>query len=393
MTRSPACRALAAKLALALSLALSLALFLAALPAHAFSVDDLRDPEDGRFDTSRFLLDLKGVLPVPIVITEPALGYGLGLGLLYFRRNAPPPDGPAAVGRHVPPDVTALAGFRTENGSRGGGLGHLGFSRDGQWRYLGAVGRVSLNLDLYADASPVGGPATEGLAYNLDARFLLADVRRRIGDTPWMAGLRYARADAASRFDVTRPPSVPERQLDTTIAGMAVVAEYDGRDNIFTPNRGSRLTLLAHDFGTTWGGDDEFRLYRAALNSHFMLDPRLVLSTRADLRASTGDTPFYARPFIELRGIPALRYQGDRVAVLEVEGRWNLDGRWSLLGFGGVGRAAGAASDLGSAPNRGAAGIGVRYLLARLLGLQAGIDVARGPEENAFYIIVGSAWR
>ena len=32
-------------------------------------------------------------------------------------------------------------------------------------------------------------------------------------------------------------------------------------------------------------------------------------------------------------------------------------------------------------------------LVARALGLRAGIDVARGPEENAFYIIVGSAWR
>ena len=26
-------------------------------------------------------------------------------------------------------------------------------------------------------------------------------------------------------------------------------------------------------------------------------------------------------------------------------------------------------------------------------GLRAGVDVARGPEENAFYIVVGSSWR
>jgi len=39
-----------------------------------------------------------------------------------------------------------------------------------------------------------------------------------------------------------------------------------------------------------------------------------------------------------------------------------------------------------------AGGLGFRYRLARLLGLQAGIDVARGPEDTSFYITVGSAW-
>ena len=37
--------------------------------------------------------------------------------------------------------------------------------------------------------------------------------------------------------------------------------------------------------------------------------------------------------------------------------------------------------------------MGLRYKLASAMGLHAGIDVARGPEESAFYLIVGSAWR
>jgi hypothetical protein len=32
-------------------------------------------------------------------------------------------------------------------------------------------------------------------------------------------------------------------------------------------------------------------------------------------------------------------------------------------------------------------------LVARKLGLSAGLDVARGPEESAFYITAGSSWR
>ncbi|MGN8554614.1 UNVERIFIED_CONTAM: hypothetical protein OHV15_18720, partial [Microbacterium sp. SLM126] len=35
------------------------------------------DPEDGMLDLSDFLLQHKGALPVPAIITEPAIGYGL----------------------------------------------------------------------------------------------------------------------------------------------------------------------------------------------------------------------------------------------------------------------------------------------------------------------------
>ncbi|MGF6545404.1 hypothetical protein [Paraburkholderia youngii] len=34
------------------------------------------DPEDGKLDMSDFLIKYKGALPVPVVITEPAVGYG-----------------------------------------------------------------------------------------------------------------------------------------------------------------------------------------------------------------------------------------------------------------------------------------------------------------------------
>jgi hypothetical protein len=38
------------------------------------------------------------------------------------------------------------------------------------------------------------------------------------------------------------------------------------------------------------------------------------------------------------------------------------------------------------------AGSGFRYLIARQLGLKMGIDVARGPENWAFYIVFGNTW-
>jgi hypothetical protein len=57
------------------------------------------DPEDGKLDMSDFLLNHKGALPVPTIITEPAVGYGFGLGLLFSPnpwRMPPPRPGPVA---------------------------------------------------------------------------------------------------------------------------------------------------------------------------------------------------------------------------------------------------------------------------------------------------------
>ena len=371
--------------------ALAVLLATAALPAAALSLEDFRDPGDGRFDTSRFLLDLNGFLPVPLVVTEPAIGYGGGAALLFFNRNAPAPGESAPAGRFTPPDITAAGGIRTENGTRAGFAGHLGFSRDGNWRYLGGVARASLNLGYFLD-SPLPGGGGE-IDYNLEADFVVAEARRRIAGSDWHAGLRYLRADTSSRFDRGTPGEVPARDLDVTLAGLALVVEYDDRDSIFTPGSGTRLQLQATDFDPRYGGDSSFRLFKAAANSYAKPHRDVVLGARLDFRGSSGDTPFYAVPFIELRGIPYLRYQGDRVAVAELEARWNLDGRWSLVGFGGAGRASGREADLGSAETRWAGGVGIRYKLASAMGLHAGIDVARGPEESAFYLIVGSAWR
>jgi hypothetical protein len=39
-------------------------------------------------------------------------------------------------------------------------------------------------------------------------------------------------------------------------------------------------------------------------------------------------------------------------------------------------------------------GVGFRYLLARVLGLRAGLDVAGSSDgDHAVYLVMGSAWR
>ncbi|MFL9584923.1 hypothetical protein [Stenotrophomonas sp. AB1(2024)] len=81
-----------------------------------------KDPHDGHFDMSRWLLDRKGFLPVPVVISDPAVGYGGGVALAFFHR----PEGAALErtatdGRKqmIPPNIYGVAGMKTENDAFG----------------------------------------------------------------------------------------------------------------------------------------------------------------------------------------------------------------------------------------------------------------------------------
>jgi hypothetical protein len=82
----------------------------------------LTDPGDGMLDLSEHLLEHRGILPVPIVITEPAVGYGGGLVGIFFDK----PLGDALktslgeTGKAVPPNITAVGalGTRMEPGAR-----------------------------------------------------------------------------------------------------------------------------------------------------------------------------------------------------------------------------------------------------------------------------------
>jgi hypothetical protein len=83
------------------------------------------DPDDGQFDLSDHLLKHRGLLPVPIIITEPALGYGGGLAALWFKESLADAGarGVAQTGRQAPPAIGALVAFRTQAGSSGGFAG------------------------------------------------------------------------------------------------------------------------------------------------------------------------------------------------------------------------------------------------------------------------------
>jgi hypothetical protein len=208
---------------------------------------------------------------------------------------------------------------------------------------------------------------------------------RRIGESENFLGARWNYIDFEARFDPSgAQPAVVGAGREIRSSGLGLFFEHDSRDNFFTASRGWKAFLEGVFYSPDFGGDEEYQTYRAHAFAYVPITQKLILGGRVDVRAARGDVPFYQLPYIELRGIPALRYQDDETAVIEAELRWNASPRWAFVAFAGHGEAGQSASSWG---------IGFRRLVARRLGIYMGVDAAKGPEETAIYIQAGSAWR
>jgi len=357
------------------------------------------DPKDGALDASNWLVDRKGFLPIPLIITEPAVGFGLGAGLLFFHdsketkeeKQVKKTDGDEKL--KLPPSISAIFGGYTENDSWFIGGGHFGSWYKDRIRYLGGIGKASLNLKFYG---PSGSDLSDrtGLKFNFDTNLLIQEIKFRVKDSKFFIGGRYIFIGTENQFEIDEIiPDIPPVQLESNDSGLGLIVNYDSRDNLFTPNQGYNVSLNAIHFDNAFGGDFNYNYLKLAGLSWWQLFPKTVLGVRADGRFADGDIPFYAVPFIQLRGIPALRYQGKNVIVGEIEPRWDITYRWSLLGFLGSGWANNSLDGVFDTKARVAYGGGFRYLLARRLGLRVGVDIARGPEETAIYLTIGSNWR
>jgi hypothetical protein len=369
---------------------LSTIVLLVASSASAESFFSQFRDDDNWFDVSNFVLESSaGFMPVPILITEPAVGAGVGMAAVFF--HAPEDYSPSDSDEFVLPDLTAVAGAITENGTWFVGGGHMAHWKDDRIRYEGAVGYASANLTFYGLSD--GVQFDDGVAFEMEGFFTQHPISFRWKDSNFFYGISWDYYDLSSEFDLGLGIiGIPPLELDTRISGLDVTFLYDSLDNPFTPNSGIEAEISYGRKDDSIGSDFEFNDLEVDLHGFWKLGSKFVLGVRLDAEDMSGDVPFFLVPFIDLRGIPAMRYQGTSVLVAETEIRWSLHPRIGLVGFIGVGRAADSFSEMSDAPSRVTRGVGVRYAIARKMGMHVGIDVAKGPEDTHWLLTFGQAW-
>lgn len=320
-------------------------------------------------------------------ITEPAVGYGAAAGVAFLSR--PLGDARAGLGR---PNVTFVGGMGTENRTWGGVAGDMRHWLDDRIQTLVGVAYASVKLDFHGlgknsvlEDNPV--------RYTLEPAAIALRARYRFGDTLFWTGLGYAFATTEVLVDAPEEAaSIPDYDKRSRVGGLTPSATYDSRDNMFTPTRGSYVEASFGVFGKALGGQDSFQRASLAAIQYFELPLHLYLGFRGDAGAAFGDAPFYLHPYVSLRGVPVMRYQGEEIAQFESELRWQFWGRVSVLAFGGVGGAWNDFEHFDSTQSVFSGGTGLRYEIAKRYGIHMGVDVAFSRDTTAFYVQVGSAW-
>jgi hypothetical protein len=364
-------------------------------PAKPVDIDLFHDAEDGAFDVSQFLASRTGFLPLAMPITEPAVGYGLGVGLAFFHekpRMIETENGP----RMIPPIATAVGGMATENGSWGAFAGHLHNWNDGDIRYLVGGGYGSLNLDWFGQSDAFEG---RKFSYNIDGLAVIQKLTFKLGDSDFFVGPTQRFLSTTTDFDgednpppLGSPLGIQPDELDATVSGLGATVSYDTRNSLFSPTQGTKASASYTQNDEAIGSDFDYGGLDAEACHYLPLGGEFTLGLRGLLGYASEDAPFFDLASIQLRGIPRGRYIDNVALTLEEELRWDCAPRWTIVGFGGVGWAADALDELDDADDRWAGGTGFRYLIARAYDMRLGCDIARGPEDWAFYVTLGTGW-
>ena len=334
-------------------------------------------------------------LAAPFVITEPAIGKGLGAGLIYFhgqeRTDRPRVQSGSAVantGRrsNAPPTATAVGAFYTSNETAGIAAGHSRSFADDKYRTVGVLASAEINATFYQ--------SNQGFDFGLDMDAAYARIQRRMGDSDVFLGLSAMWMDGFINFEpdgvTVFPPSVFDFPFtDVGIAGMAI---YDSRDDSMMPGKGQLydLTVWRHD--DSFGSDFNYTNTRIKILSFHELHEKFHLGLRLDVAKNNGDAPFFMIPYVGLRGIPALRYQGEAAGAVEIEGRYDISPRWSAVAFSGAGFVSSDDPAFDDPENIFTFGAGIRFQLFTEQNVWVGLDIAEGPEESNWYVQIGHPW-
>lgn len=351
----------------------------------------VKDSLDGAFDLSDYIIYAHGFIVVPTLITEQALG-GIGGAIVpvFLKKHAPVIDENGKK-RFIDPDITGAMGMYTGNKSWVAGAFRAGSFIKSKIMYRVGAGYGDVNMSFYENF-PNG--KDQEIKLNFESFVFYSRVMKQFRNAKWSAGPQYFLLDSKINFpDLNNLPAFAKlKDINSTVSQVGAGIQFDGRDNIFTPDKGTRLQFDFFWSDKAIGSDYQaWRLNLSAIG-YYPLTKKLIGGLRIEGEQALGSPPFYLRPGINLRGIPAARYQGKASVVTEGELRWDLYRRWSLMGYGGVASAFNDWDKAFAKPVVYSYGTGFRYLIARKFKLRMGVDVAKGNEDWAYYVVFGSNW-
>lgn len=175
--------------------------------------------------------------------------------------------------------------------------------------------------------------------------------------------------------------------------GVGLSAEYDSRDNINSPQKGSFLNLNNIAYRTGLGGDANFDIYNLKARHYLKQMPDLVLAMRFDSKW-TDDAPPGAYATIDLRGYTQGQYLAPNSSVVEAEERLDIAYGIGATLFAGVSCLYEHPGECGTDTNLfPSVGGGINYMIKKEEKMVVRLEGAMGKDENyGIYMQFGRAF-
>jgi hypothetical protein len=249
----------------------------------------MKDTLDGRLDFSRFLIDAHGFIPIPLIITEPALG-GIGLAVAPIFLT-PKKEIPRDMG-YVPPDITAAFGMLTANGSWAAGAAQIGSIPKAGIKYRIGGAYVDMNIRYYRELPNEGERAFE---FNIRSFPVLGSISKRIARTNLYAGLQYTYAGTKLRanFPGDMPDFIKDKELDNQLGTLGTFLDWDSRNSVFTPDKGIRAQIAFYVDDQWTASDFTYQKLSLLANWFQPIHKKWVSGLRLEGSQVYGDAPFF----------------------------------------------------------------------------------------------------
>ena len=342
--------------------------------------DTIKDAKKGSF------------LPVPYFITDQNIGFGLVLALAYMRPNK------KESRKNTPPSITAAFGGGTTKKTWTVGGAHTHSWNNDKLRYAGAALYFNVNLDFYSIGSV--DLSENPIEVNLNGWGTAHHTFFRLGESNIFVGPQYAYASIESSVNIANPDkpildSIAEAiDRTTTFSALGLRSQYDNRDNTISPIKG-HYGGFSLNYNAKWlGSTEEFGSFNVFYKYYLPINNWLYSIYHVDFQSVGGDAPFYVKPYVQLRGVPAFYYQGNMATKVETQWRASFYKNWAAVVFAGTGKAFDSFSDFPDNKSIYNYGTGLRYVMEKAFNTRVGVDVAWANPGSQFgwYIVIGTSF-
>lgn len=181
-----------------------------------------------------------------------------------------------------------------------------------------------------------------------------------------------------------------------TLSGFGLSLDWDTRDAVLFPRRGSFVQFTADAYGAMAGSDFPFNRLVLDLRRYFSLGADRVLAVQAYVYSSGGDVPFQRLAQIGgeslLRGYYKGRFRDKGLVAVQAEYRALVTKRIGVAGFAGLGDLFPGWSGFRADNLKYSVGTGLRYVVNKRDGTTLRLDLAWGRASFGLYVTAKEAF-